>query len=184
MKNVSQAAARVYARALFDIGMETGSVGQIHDDLHAVHDALQGMDDDLRGFFNIPQFRRDDKRRILDLAFEGKVGRPVLGLLHILVEKRREALLDNIVEEFDQYRDRNEDRVQAQVVSATKLDEETLGALRSALEQRTRKSVVLTEQIDPEVLGGVRVKVGDRVIDGTVRRSLQDMRRTLAATRF
>jgi F-type H+-transporting ATPase subunit delta len=182
--NVSQAAARVYAKALFDIGMETGTVGQIYDDLHAVYDALSGMDADLRVFFNLPQFRRDDKRRILDLAFEGKVSRTVLGLLHVLVDKRRESLLDNIVEEFDRYRDQNEDRVQARVVSAHKLDDDLLQALRSALEQRTRKSVVLTETVDPEVLGGLRVNVGDRVLDGTLRRSLQDMRRNLAVTQL
>lgn len=180
--NVSHAAARVYAQALFDIGGETNSIGQIYDDLHAVHDALSGMDADLRVFFSLPQLRRDDKRRIIDLAFEGKIGRPVLGLLHVLVEKRRENLLDNIVEEFDQYRDQHENTVQARVVTAKKLDDDILEALRSALEQRTQKSVVLTEQVDPEVVGGLRVNVGDRVIDGTVRRSLQDMRRTLAAT--
>jgi F-type H+-transporting ATPase subunit delta len=180
--NVSQAAARVYAKALFDIGIETGTIGQIYDDLHGVYDALNGLDDDLRTFFNLPQFRRDDKRRIISLAFEGKVGRPVLGLLHVIVEKRREPLLDNIVEEFDRYKDVNENRVQARVVSAKKLDDDLLEALRSALEQRTRKSVVLTETIDPEVLGGLRVNVGDRVLDGTVRRTLQDMRRKLAAT--
>jgi F-type H+-transporting ATPase subunit delta len=180
--NVSQAAARVYAKALFDIGVETGTVGQIYDDLHAVHQALNGLDADLRTFFNLPQFRRDDKRRILNLAFEGKVGRPVLGLLNVLVEKRRESLLDNVVDEFDRYRDRHEGRVRAKVVTARKLDEDLLSALRSALEQRTQKTVDLTETIDPEVIGGLRVSVGDRVLDGTVRRSLQDMRRTLAAT--
>ncbi len=180
--NVSQAAARVYAKALFDIGIETGSVGQIYDDLHAVYDALNGLDEDLRTFFNLPQFRRDDKRRIISLAFEGKVGRPVLGLMHVLVEKRREPLLDNIVEEFDRYRDQHEGRVRARVVTARKLDTELLDALRSALEQRTKKSIDLTETVDPEVIGGLRVNVGDRVLDGTLRRSLQDMRRNLVAT--
>ncbi len=180
--NVSQAAARVYAKALFDIGMATDSVGQIYDDLHAVHNALNGLDPDLRTFFNLPQFRREEKRRILNLAFEGKVGRPVLGLLNVLVEKRREMLLDNVVEEFDRYRDQHENRLQARVVTAKKLDDDLLESLRSALEQRTRKSVVLTEVVDPEVLGGLRVNVGDRVLDGTVRRTLQDMRRNLAAS--
>jgi len=182
--NVSQAAARVYAKALFDIGVETGSVGQIYDDLHAVHNALNGLDPDLRTFFYLPRLRREDKRRILNLAFEGKISRTVLGVLHVLVDKRRESLLDNIVDEFDRYKDVNENRVQARVVSATKLDDDLREALRSALEQRTRKSVVLTETVDPEVLGGLRVNVGDRVLDGTLRRSLQDMRRNLAATRF
>jgi F-type H+-transporting ATPase subunit delta len=181
--NVSQAAARVYAKALFDIGMETGTVGQIYDELHAVHNALNGLDADLRTFFNLPQFRRDDKRRIINLAFEGKVGRPVLGLLNVLVEKRREALLDNIVEEFDRYRDQHEGRVRARVVTARKLDDELLSALRTALEERTQKSVDLTETVDPEVIGGLRVNVGDRVLDGTLRRSLQDMRRNFATYR-
>jgi F-type H+-transporting ATPase subunit delta len=181
MKNVSQAAARVYAQALFDIGLAEGSVGQIYDDLHAVYDALNGLDSDLLTFFNLPQFRRDEKRRILNLAFEGKVGRPVLGLLNVLVDKRREPLLNNVVQEFDQYRDRHEGRVQARVVSAHELDPDLLAALQAALEQRTRKSVVLTETVDPDVLGGLRVKVGDRVLDGTVRRRLQDLRRSFAA---
>jgi F-type H+-transporting ATPase subunit delta len=182
--NVSQAAARVYAKALFDIGVETNSVGQTYEDLHAVHNALNGLDADLRTFFNLPQFRREDKRRILNLAFEGKVGRPILGLLNVLVEKRREPLLDNIVEEFDRYRDEHEGRIRARVVTARKLDDELLQALKAAIEQRTQKSVDLTETVDPEVLGGLRVNVGDRVLDGTLRRSLQDMRRTFAATRL
>jgi F-type H+-transporting ATPase subunit delta len=180
--NVSHAAARVYAKALFDIGLGEGSVGQIYDDLHAVYDALNGIDADLRTFFNLPQFRRDEKRRILSLAFEGKIGRPVLGLLHVLVEKRREPLLDNVVEEFDQYVDQHEERVQARVVTARKLDTELLAALQAALEQRTKKEVVLTETVDPEVIGGLRVNIGDRVLDGTMRRSLQDLRRSFAAT--
>jgi len=181
MKNVSQAAARVYAQALFDIGTKDGSVGQIYDDLHAVFDALNGVDADLRNFFTIPQFRREDKRRILNLAFEGKVGRPVLGLLHVLVDKRREMLLDNVVEEFDRYRDRHEGRVRARVVTPRKLDDEMLSELQTALEQRTKKTVALTETVDPEALGGLRVSVGDRVLDGTLRRGLQDMRRNFAA---
>jgi F-type H+-transporting ATPase subunit delta len=110
------------------------------------------------------------------------VCRPVLGLLHVLVDKRRETLLDNVVEEFGRYRDQHEGRVRARVVTARKLDDELLSTLRSALEQRTQRSVDLTETVDPEVIGGLRVNVGDRVLDGTLRRSLQDMRRSLAAT--
>ena len=180
--NVSSAAARVYARALFEIGLAGKSVGRIFDDLHAVHAAIRGLDPELRAFFSMPQLRREDKRRILSLAFEGKVGRPVLGLLHILVHKRREPLFDNVVEEFDRYRDRHEGRVQASVTTARRMDEDLAAALRTALEQRTKKTVVLQERIDPEVLGGIRVNLGDYVLDGTLRRGLMDLRRNLAAT--
>jgi F-type H+-transporting ATPase subunit delta len=179
--NVSPAAARVYARALFDIGVEEQAVGQIYDDLHAVHEAFEGLDAELQAFFLMPQLRREDKRRIFNEAFSGKVRRPVLGLLHILVQKRREPLLDNIVEEFDRYRDRHEGVVQAGVTTARKLDADLAEALRVALEERTKRTVVLNERVDPEVIGGIRVNLGDIVLDGTLRRGLQDMRRTLAA---
>lgn len=180
--NVSDAAARVYAKALFEIGLAGKSVGKIHDDLHAVHEAIQGLDPELRAFFNAPKLRRDDKRRILDAAFAGKVDRPVLGLLHVLVEKRREPLFDNVVDEFDRYRDAHEGRVQASVTTAKKLEADLLDALKAALEQRTKRTVVLQQTIDPEVLGGIRVNLGDYVLDGTIRRGLMDLRRSLAAT--
>jgi F-type H+-transporting ATPase subunit delta len=181
---VSEAAARVYAKALFELGLGEGNLAAIAEDLHAVLDALNGLDGDLRAFFNLPQLRRDEKRRIINLAFGGQVGRPVLGLLNILVEKRREALFDEIVFQFDIMLDRHQGRLKVQVTTARKLDDQLAEALRTAIEQRTNKTVVLQERVDPEVIGGMKVNVGDRVIDGTVRRTLQDMRRTLAATRL
>jgi F-type H+-transporting ATPase subunit delta len=156
----------------------------IGDDLHAVLDVLTGSDSDVRSFFTLPQLRRDEKRRIINLAFAGKVGRPVLGLLNILVEKRREALFDEIVVQFDTLLDRQQGRLQVLVTSARPLDDSIAAALRSAIEQRTSKTVVLQERVDPAVIGGLKVNVGDRVIDGTVRRTLQDMRRALAATKL
>jgi F-type H+-transporting ATPase subunit delta len=180
--NVSHGAARVYADALFDIAVQSNAVAQVADELHAVSAALGGLDPDLRAFFVLPQFRREDKARILDMAFQGKVGRPVLGLLHVLVQKRREALLDAVVEEFDKLKDQHEGRVRASVTTARQLDAELADALRRALERRTGKAIILQERVDPEVLGGIRVSVGDRVLDGTLRRGLQDMRRALAAS--
>ena len=184
MSAVSEAAARVYAKALFELGLGEGNLATIGEDLHAVRDALNDLEGDFRAFFTLPQLRRDEKRRIINLAFGGKVGRPVLGLLNILVEKRREALFDEIVTQFDTMLDRQEGRLQVQVTSARKLDDQLAQALRTAIEQRTNQTVVLEERVDPEVIGGLKVNVGDRVIDGTVRRSLQDMRRSLAATKL
>jgi F-type H+-transporting ATPase subunit delta len=179
---ISEAAARVYAGALFSLGREEGSLAEIAADLHAFADVLHGLDGDLQAFFTLPQLRREEKRRIINLAFGDKVGRPVLGLLNVLVDKRREQLFDTIVAEFDTMLDRHDGRVQVNVTSARKLDADLADALRTALEQRTHRTVVLHERIDPEVIAGLRVNIGDRVLDGTVRRRLADMRRSLAAT--
>jgi F-type H+-transporting ATPase subunit delta len=70
------------------------------------------------------------------------------------------------------------------VTTARKLDDDLASALRQAIEQRTNKTVVLHERVDPNVIGGLRVNVGDRVIDGTIRRTLQDMRRSIAAVKL
>jgi len=179
--NALQAAARVYAKALFDLAVQQQALGRIGDDLHAVQEALGGLDPELRAFFDLPRLRRADKRKILDMTFEGKVSRPVLGLLHVLVQKRREPLFDDIVEEFDHDWDDYEGRVQATVITARELDADLAKSLRDALEQRTKKTVILHQWIDPEAIGGIRVNLGDYVVDGTIRRGLSDMRRSLVA---
>jgi F0F1-type ATP synthase delta subunit len=81
----SEAAARVYAKALFDIAADNRAADQTSDELHAVSSAIGGLDPELRGFFEMPQVRREDKQRVINLVFEGKVSRPVLGLLHDLI---------------------------------------------------------------------------------------------------
>ncbi|HWD10083.1 MAG TPA: ATP synthase F1 subunit delta [Actinomycetota bacterium] len=180
--SISRAAARVYARALFEIGVGGGDVAQVSDELHAVQAAIDGLTPELSGFFLMPQLRREDKRQVVKVAFGPKVGRTVIGLLDVLIDKRREALLDTIVAEYDDLVDEHEGRVQAQVTSARTLDADLAEALRSAIEQRTQRRVVLHQRVDPSLLGGVRVSVGDLVLDGTLRRGLADLRRTLAST--
>jgi F-type H+-transporting ATPase subunit delta len=180
--SISLAAARVYAKALTDIGAADGSLERIADDLHAVRDALAGLDPDVRHFFELPQLPKDQKLRIVDLAFGDKVGRTVLGLVHVLVDKRREALLGTIVEQFDDLLDDRSGRIRAEVVTARPLDAELVDELHRAIEQQTRRQVVLDQVVDPTLLGGIRINLGDLVVDGTLKRSLSDMRRTLASS--
>lgn len=182
--SVSPTAARVYAKALFDIAEEPRDAEKISEELHAVRSAVGGLDPQLRRFFESPQLRREDKRRVINMAFEGKVGRPVLGFLHVLVEKRREPLLDAIVSEFDELVDERTGRVQAAVTSAKPLDTDLADTLRETLEQRTQRRVVLDQRVDANVLGGIRVSLGDLVIDGTLRRGLSDLRRALASAQL
>jgi F-type H+-transporting ATPase subunit delta len=180
--SISQAAARIYAKALFDIGVEGGSLEGIADDLHGVRDAIGGLDPQLQVFFELPQLRRDDKLRVVDMAFQDKVGRPVLGLLRVLVDKRREPLLNTIVDEFDDLLDVQVGRVQANVLTAHPLSAELADALRAAIERQTQREVVLHQRVDPSLIGGIRVSIGDLVVDGTLRRALADMRQAFTSS--
>ncbi|HEU5002040.1 MAG TPA: ATP synthase F1 subunit delta [Actinomycetota bacterium] len=181
--SISLAAARVYAKALFDLADAGGGLRQAAGELNAVRDAIAGLEPELRGFFEMPLVRREDKKRLIGQAFAGKVGRPVLGLLNVLVDKRREQLLDAIVIQFNDLMDQHEGRIQASVTSARPIGPDLAAALQAALEQRLARPVTLTQKVDQSLIGGIKVNVGDRVLDGTLRRALLDMRRTLTAPR-
>jgi F-type H+-transporting ATPase subunit delta len=176
--NVSQRIARVYAEALLDLAQDKGDLGRVVDDLHAVRE-LFDKDPTFRMFFSTHRLERHEKQRILKDALQDKIGRNVLGLLHVLVDKRRELLIDNIVDEFDRFKDIREGIRHAYVTSARPLDEDQTADIRRRLEASTGLQITLHERVDPKLLGGLVVKLGDRIVDGTVRRRLQKLRRAI-----
>jgi len=176
--NVSQAVARVYAQALMDLGEKEGNLSRIVDDLHAVRE-LYDHNREFYEFFVTPRLDRPEKKRILDEAVKGKLDRSVLGLLHVLVDKRREMIIDNVVAEFDRFRDLREGRLHVHVTAARPLEDEARKDIARRLQKATGKQVKIHERVDPRVLGGLVVKVGDRVLDGSLRRKLQALRRVL-----
>lgn len=177
--NISRTVARVYAQALLDLAIQNDNVGEIGDDLAAVS-MLFEEDRTFREFFASPRLDPEAKKKVLQEALSSLV-RPVLGLLCVLVDKQRELVLDNIMDEFERFRDLREGRLHADVTSAQPLDSEQLADITSRLEKATGKKVLIHEKRDPGVLGGLIVKVGDKVIDGSLRRRLDRLRRSLVS---
>jgi F-type H+-transporting ATPase subunit delta len=180
--NVSQAVARVYAQALSDLGEDEGSLPRIADDLHALRTLFES-DANFREFFGSPRLDPPAKKRVLNELLGERISRPAMGLLHVLIDKRREMLLDNIAGEFDRYRDLREGRLHVHITAARPVAEDQLGDIRERLEKATGKQVLAHVRIDPRVLGGLRIKLGDKVIDGTISRRLQQLRHALVPTR-
>ncbi|MEM8882991.1 MAG: ATP synthase F1 subunit delta [Planctomycetota bacterium] len=178
--NISQAVARVYAKALFDIGMAEGTLGEIFDDLKGIQ-AVADSSPEAQVFFESPKLRRSDKKRMFTEIFGDKVNKAVLGLMHVLVDKRREPVFDNVIQEFQKYRDEHEGRVHARVTTAQPLPDDQRERLAGVLSKVTGKSVDIEERVRPEVIGGIRVNLGDFVMDGTILRQLKDLRRSFAA---
>lgn len=179
--NVSRAVARVYAQALLDLAERKGTLPRVVDDLRAVQ-ALYDRDAFFRSFFVSPRVDPAVKRRALRAALEGKIGREVMGLLHVLVDKRREVVLDNVVDEFERFRDLREGRVHVYVAAARPLEPFQRAEIVAAIERHAGKTAQIHERVDPRLIGGIVVKVGDRILDGSLRRRLDRLRRQLAAT--
>ena len=178
MGNPSHPVARVYAAALMEIGRGSGQLSAIYDDLMAVA-RLYDSDAWFRQFFTSPRIDRTIKWKAVEKAFRGKVGKPVLGLLRVLIDKGREPVLDNVVAQFGQLKDLAENRLHAHLVVARPLADEIRDALRDRLERASGKKVALHERVDPAVLGGASIRVGDRVIDRTLKTKLAALRKQL-----
>jgi F-type H+-transporting ATPase subunit delta len=180
MPNPSHPVARVYAAALIEIGRETNSLAAIDADLASVRRLYDG-DAWFRRFFTSPRLERGVKWAAVRKAFEGKVGKPVLGLMKVLIEKGREVALDDVVTQFENLKDVAENRVHAYVTVAKPLAAELRAAVQGRLEKASGKAVAIHEKVDPAVLGGASIRIGDRIIDRTFRTRLAAMRKELLA---
>jgi F-type H+-transporting ATPase subunit delta len=178
--NVSIRAARVYAEALLDIANESGELARVHDDLMALR-KLYDEEREFRGFFTSPRLDPDEKFRIVQKLFGDELSKPVLGLLHVMIRKGRELLLDNVADEFVRYEDQAQGKVHLHVRTARALPDDQREAMRNAIATRTGKTVEMHESVEPELIGGAIVKLGDMVIDGTLRRKLQALKKRLVA---
>ena len=174
----SRSTARVYAAALMEIARETDSLGQVYDDLKALWELYDG-DREFRAFFTSPRIDPDEKNRIVKLALGDKIGKPVLGLLHVMIEKGREPLLDNVAQEFAHFKDLAEGKVHLHVRSARALDEDQKNEIVSLVAQKSGKTVELHEHIEPDLIGGTIVRLDDYVIDGSLKRKLKALRKAL-----
>lgn len=178
MPNPSDPIARVYAGALVELGREQKALGSIYDDLQAVL-ALYRGDAYFRQFFTSPRIDRDVKWRAVRKALDGKVGRPVMGLIRVMISKGREAAFDNLVAQFERFKDEAENRIHATVTVAAPLEADARAALVARLERASGRTVALHEQVEPAVIGGASIRIGDRVIDRTVRTRIAALRRRL-----
>ena len=180
MPNPSQSIARVYAQALYEVAVEQGVVGDVLDELQVLHELIWSDEGrPIREFVLSPRVDRERKWAVLRPALEGRVSRPVLGLVRVLIQKGREAVLDNIAQQFERFRDLAENRIHAHVTVAVPMDEAFLADVRARLARASGKTVAIHQRVDPDVLGGAAIRVGDRVIDRTLRTKLAALRERL-----
>jgi F-type H+-transporting ATPase subunit delta len=171
--------ARRWARAVFDLGKETGGVSRLHADLSAFAVAYAGNEELALVLDNplVPEASREAV--VVEIAEKMALAETARSTLRLLVRKRRLVALPDIVRRLAQLIDDDEATVRAEVHSAGPLSDDYLGKLRAELEKATGRKVVVVHQQDPALIGGVVTKVGDRVIDGSVRARLKSFRESL-----
>jgi F-type H+-transporting ATPase subunit delta len=180
MLNPSSRAARVYAEALIAIGTEQGLMPRIYDELKSLA-KLYDEDREFRGFFTSPRLDPAKKYAAIEKALGDELCKPMLGLLKVMIQKGRELLLDNVADQFERFKDLAEGKVHVHVGTARPLGDDQKQRIAVKVEELMGKQPILHEHVQPELLGGTIVRVGDYVVDGTLKRKLRALRKSLVA---
>jgi F-type H+-transporting ATPase subunit delta len=173
--------ARRYATALMSLAEELKVVDRLAKDMEMVGLTLQGSRE-LRLFLASPVVSRIRKKKIIKELFGAAVAAPTLAFINLLIDKQREAQLEEIVGQFAALRDERQGIIGATVSSAVDLTAAQQQEITKRLEHYTRKNIRLRLIRDAGIRGGIVVRIGDTVLDASVRRQLERLRECLVAT--
>jgi F-type H+-transporting ATPase subunit delta len=170
--------AEVYARALFEVAMEHDVLDRVHDEIGEFAEALSD-DRTLQVFLFSPYFSSEEKRDGVSKIVSDADER-VVNFLELLAERHRMPALFRIKRQFDSLWAEENKLLPVTVTSAIELDEGLVADIGKRIEDQTGRKVELSSNVDPEVLGGLMVRVGNMVLDGTVRNRLERLRKSVA----
>jgi F-type H+-transporting ATPase subunit delta len=171
--------ARRYAEAAFEIAQRDHAVGAWLEQLDRAAAAV--ADEEVARRLANPQVPFDARRRALLEIVADEPLPPVANLVSLLLRRRRIDLLPSLAREFRRIYNRSQGIVEATVTSAAELDDAEMKQVSARLEQLAGARVQIEQRVDPALLGGVQVRLGDKLIDGSVRGRLERLRATLAA---
>ena len=173
----SETIARNYAEVLFDLGERSGNTARYVDLIDAVAAAVE-QTPRVQAVLMSPKVPKAEKARILGGALR-ETPREFVLFLQALVKRGRQQLLREIATQYLVLLDQKLDRVRAGVTLARMPDERVKKTIQEALSRQLGKQVIPAFTVDPEILGGAIVRVGERVLDGSVRRRMTKLRRQL-----
>jgi F-type H+-transporting ATPase subunit delta len=168
-----------YARALLEMAQAEGVTARVEEELFRLRELLK-KNSELLEFLKDPNVKHEGKRKALSELFQGRVHPLVLNMLMTLSDQDRGGRVLNVIEEFSASATAATQNVSGEVTTAIPLDDATLGRLAAELSRITGKSVQLFQKVDPAILGGAIVQVGEQIIDGSLRRKLNQIRERLA----
>ena len=172
--------ARNYAETLFALAERHEGV-EAYQDALAVVVGILNESPQLRTFLATPRIAAADKKAVLRAALEGRVPRRFLSFVLVAVDKRRQALIEQIALCYNELLDEHRKRVHVEVTVARALDDASAGRVTDRLSRLLGRTAIPHFRIHPEILGGVVVRAGDTVYDGSLRRRLEGMRHSLLA---
>jgi F-type H+-transporting ATPase subunit delta len=170
--------AQVYARALFEVASERDVLDTVKEQLAQFVDALS-EDHNLAVFFYSPYFSTEEKKQGLSRTVEG-ADETFMNFLETLVERHRMPEIFRIRSRYEELWDLERKLLPVEVTSAVELDEATIRSIGDRISQQTGNQIELTTVVDPDIVGGIVLRVGDFILDASIRNSLSQLRKQVA----
>jgi ATP synthase F1 delta subunit len=170
--------AQVYARSLFEVAKERGKLDELRDQLAQFVDALQDSRD-FQVFLFSPYFSTIEKKEGLGRAVI-EADPIFVNFLEVLVERHRMPAIFRIRARFEELWEEENRLLPVQVTSAVELDERTVATIGERIGEQTGRKVELSSTVDPDILGGIVLRVGNSVLDASIRNRLNQLRKQVA----
>ena len=170
--------ATVYARSLFEVAQEAGKLDDVREQIGQIADAL-AEDRNLEVFFFSPYFSTQEKKDGLAKAVSG--GDPiVVNFLELLIEKHRMPALMRIRRAYDKLWERENKLLPVEITSAIELDKAVIDKIGEQIGEQTGQKIDLQASVEPDILGGLIVRVGNSILDASIRNRLEQLRKQVA----
>jgi len=170
--------ARVYGRSLFEVARERGRLDLLREQLAQFADALND-NRELAIFFFSPYFSSVEKTQALGGLLQG-ADETLVNFLELLIDNHRMPVIFRIRQEYDRLWDEENRTLPVEITSAIALDEGTTESLGHTIGERADRKVTLTVRVDPEILGGIVIRVGNSILDASIRNRLEQLRTQVA----
>ena len=171
--------AKRYAKALFAVGQEEGKSEAYREALNVLGDFLNEYPEAMAGLTN-PLYPMELREKVMaHLISELQADQFMGNFLNLVVQKKRADILPEIATEFQVLVDADQNVSRGTVIAASEISGELQAKVQTTLENITGKKVILTSEIDPSIIGGIVAKVGDLVMDGSIKTQLAGLNESI-----
>ncbi len=172
---MSALVGRRYAAALYDIAKAQNKIADFSKDCEFIASTLKASRE-LLNAVKSPVINQEKKAALLKAVFSGKVSKQLEDALTLLVQKGRAPIIPDVMKEFQAILDEQSGIMIAQVESAIPLDESEKQIIAQKLEEVSGKKIRMEHKINPSLIGGFTARIGDTVLDGSVKHKLERLR--------
>jgi len=166
--------AKRYSNALFEIALEENSLDKTGEELSLITDALKEHPNLFKALKS-PLSKPEERKDMMKSIFAEQLSKETMNFVYVLIDKSRSNALMEIGTEYHKLLADHNNTIKAVATTAVSMTKKQITELTEKLTKTSGKTVTLTNEVDPSIIGGVFIQMGDKIIDGTLKRRLTEI---------